>query len=53
MKKLTYLEMKTINGGQVPQAYYMDNDVIKTTGRFLKQGFSFLRNAFYLAMSLD
>jgi bacteriocin-like protein len=28
MKTLSEFEMKTINGGNVPTAYYMDNDVI-------------------------
>lgn len=32
MKNLNYEEMKTINGGNVPAAYYMDDDVINANG---------------------
>jgi len=28
MKNLNFEELKTINGGNVPVAYYMDDDVI-------------------------
>jgi hypothetical protein len=36
MKELTEYEEKIINGGAVPQAYYMDNDVIKAVGHSFK-----------------
>ncbi len=32
MKNLNEMEMKSINGGQVPTAFYMDSDVIKEVG---------------------
>jgi len=35
MKNLSKDELVIINGGQVPTAYYMDNDVIKTNGKIL------------------
>jgi bacteriocin-like protein len=35
MKELNELEMKTINGG-LPQAYYMDDDVINANWKIMK-----------------
>ena len=29
-------ELKTINGGQVPTSYYMDDDVISTNWKIMK-----------------
>jgi bacteriocin-like protein len=39
MKVLSDQEMMSINGG-LPQAYYMDNDVISSNWKLLKRGFS-------------
>jgi len=47
MKNLSDYEMRTINGG-VPQAYYMDSDVIKAPGTLIKRGLSLLRD--YLSL---
>jgi bacteriocin-like protein len=35
MKELNVEELKSINGGNVPMAYYMDNDVIKANKNVL------------------
>lgn len=32
MKELSYEQLKDINGGNVPTAYYMDSDVIQQVG---------------------
>jgi bacteriocin-like protein len=36
MKNLNYEEMKSINGGNVPAAYYMDDDVINANWSIMK-----------------
>ena len=36
MKNLNEKELKTINGGQVPTSYYMDDDVISTNWKIMK-----------------
>jgi hypothetical protein len=33
MKDLNSIELRTINGGEVPVAFYMDNDVIAQNGK--------------------
>jgi lactobin A/cerein 7B family class IIb bacteriocin len=35
MKNLDKVELMTINGGQVPTGYYMDNDVIGANKKIL------------------
>lgn len=52
MEKLCDFEMRIINGG-VPQAYYMDSDVIKATGTLIKQGLSLLRDCFSLWAAIN
>ena len=52
MKNLTELEMKSIYGG-VPQAYYMDNDVIKTAGKIFKFGLKFLEEIYVRWVETD
>jgi bacteriocin-like protein len=42
MKNLNYEEMKAINGGNVPTAYYMDDDVINVNGQLFKEWGSFI-----------
>jgi len=37
MKNLNEEELRTINGGNVPTAYYMDDDVINVNGQLMKQ----------------
>jgi hypothetical protein len=32
MKDLSFIELKSIDGGNVPSAYYMDSDVIQQVG---------------------
>jgi hypothetical protein len=46
MKDLSKDELMAINGGQVPSAYYMDNDVIRANGRVFSAVGSFLAGFF-------
>jgi hypothetical protein len=42
MENLCNDELMTLSGGQVPTAYYMDNDVIRANGKILNAVGSFL-----------
>ena len=42
MKQLTKNELISINGGNVPTAFYMDKDVIKANGKVYEAFFSFI-----------
>jgi hypothetical protein len=42
MKELTKKEQISINGGQVPAAFYMDDDVIKANGKVFDAVMSFV-----------
>ena len=42
MKNLSKVELMSINGGHVPAAYYMDNDVIRANGRIMDAIGSFI-----------